>query len=191
MYTLDEIILEWQSRSGVRLNGIKRENCDTPMDGLRPGTVAFVRLGGQTTLDAWCSDSTSSTGSVKDENMCMHGLKNNVGREVKVNRKRKKRKSMCRADRIRTWELRGGRRNPKLFQGNGGWQLHIMPVGSEEERVKAKQRDWSKPISATLIGIFSKEAAAHNTFENTYAFDGNDEPGAPIRDFGRVLEWGL
>ena len=80
---------------------------------------------------------------------------------------------------------------PKLFHGKGGWQLHIMPFNGSEEHVKANQRDWSKPIPSTLIGVFSNEAAAHNTFQNSYTFDGNDAPDDPLRDFQRVFTWAM
>ena len=102
---------------------------------------------------------------------------------------RRKRSHKCRAERIRDWELSGGKRKPKLFHGANGWQLHFMPVGGKEEKVKAKQRDWSNPIPSTLIGVFSKEAAAHNTYQNSYTFDGNDAPDDPLRDFQRVFTW--
>ena len=138
----------------------------------------------QMTLDDYATSETCKTNSSgwvgDDHRMCMRG-----------NRVSKGAKGKCRAERIREWELRGGKRMPKLFHGKGGWQLHIMPAGGREERVKAKQRDWSKPIPSTLIGVCSKEAAAHNTFENSYTFDGNDAPDDPLRDFQRVFTWAM
>ena len=141
MRTLDEIILEWQCRTSVRQNGeiarnwvqpidctvtervvLEKENRNNPMDGLQPGKMAFVRSGavlpaGQTTLDTWCSDWTSETNSSigSMEHARTRGSKSNMERVVKTNRKHhhhKRRKVMCRADRVREWELRGGRRDP-------------------------------------------------------------------------------
>jgi hypothetical protein len=204
--SVDEIIEAWRSlNAGLKAHQHRIEGCNQfvpagmqrPTRLLMPGTIAFVRAGtvlptGQMTLDGWYSDSTSETSSNEstgDHHVRMRRPKSKVDKGTKAKGNFKKRKTKCRAERIREWELRGGKRKPKLFHGNSGWQLHIMPAGSEEERVKAAQRDWSKPIPATLIGVFSKDSAAHNTFLNSYAFDGNDEPDAPIRDFERVLAW--
>ena len=170
-----------------------------------PGNTCFVRLGGQCTLDMWRNDSnseaTNSSSSTtrpegqRDFHQRVHGGRRKKGsKRLKGERQstgngKFKRKVKCRAERIRDWELRGGRRKPKPFSGSNGWQMHMMLKGSDEELVKMRQPDWTKPIPSTWIGVVNQEAAMHNTFRNSYTFNGNDEEDAVFRDFERVAEW--
>ena len=68
--------------------------------------------------------------------------------------------------------------------------MHFLLPGSDEELVKREQRDWSLPVASNLIGVFSPEETAHNTWFNSYAYDGNDERSAKVRDLERVAVWG-
>ena len=163
---------------------------------LTPGVTCFIqRATGtterQATLDDWCrtssSDTTSEAATVPiatSSRRNAHARANTKGKRAGVG------KARCRAERTRDWELRGGVRSAKLFGGKGGWQLHIMPLGGHEEAVKAAQPDWSKPLPSNLFGVFKAEAFEHNTWWNSYVYDGYDQRDAPERHFEQDFQWG-
>ena len=68
--------------------------------------------------------------------------------------------------------------------------IHIMPLGGHEEAVKAAQPDWSKPLPSNLFGVFKAEAFEHNTWWNSYVYDGYDQRDAPERHFEQDFQWG-
>jgi len=147
----------------------------------------------QQTLDSWRSENGSGTSSSSSfEARRTEGNKAAKGRSRKTTGRKSqaKKRDMCMADRTRSWELKGGRRKEKLYSGKDGWQMHFLLPGSDEELVKREQRDWSLPVASNLIGVFSPEETAHNTWFNSYAYDGNDERSAKVRDLERVAVWG-
>lgn len=95
----------------------------------------------------------------------------------------------CRMDRVLEWELRGGIRKRKLFGDNPGWQLHLMPYNSPEERAKDKLENRFADVvpSNMLDEVEDPSELATNTYSNTYLFDGAAED---TRGLDRSWNWG-
>jgi hypothetical protein len=102
---------------------------------------------------------------------------------------RRHRSLKCRNDRILDWELHGGVRKRKLFDGKNGWQLHLMPYGSNEERAKDKLENRFADVvpSNMLDEVEDPSELAKNTYANTYLFDGAAED---TRGLDRSWNWG-